>query len=155
MFAPLNGEHCLWVREAIEEGLRCNYIYWENVYLHEILKKKPRFRVFLNVSRMFHGNFSSHRKNVRNLKVEISTISGHSFFFFFSDMNGIPISVKKYTKISPKIAILRVNIHCAPLRHPPSGETHRPVPNVLPTFNANTISDLTLPPYTKTVKRKI
>lgn len=116
LFAPLNGEHCLWVREAIEEGLRCNYIYWENVYLHEILKKKPRFRVFLNVSRMFHGNFSSHRKNVRNLKVEISTISGHSFFFFFSDMNEIPTSVKKYTKTSPKIAILRVNIHSAPLR---------------------------------------
>ena len=109
--APVNGGHWLWVRErrsdstnfdstpcrhgvfcvcgvfamreALEEGLRCNYIYWENVYLHEILKKKPRFRVFLNVSRMFHGNFSSHRKNVRNLKVEISTISGHSFFFLF------------------------------------------------------------------------
>lgn len=71
------------MREAIEEGLRCNYIYWENVYLHEILKKKPRFRVFLNVSRMFHENFSSHRKNVRKLKVEISTIPGHSFFFLF------------------------------------------------------------------------
>ena len=71
------------MREALEEGLRCNYIYWENVYLHEILKKKPRFRVFLNVSRMFHENFSSHRKNVRKLKVEISTIPGHSFFFLF------------------------------------------------------------------------
>ncbi len=34
-------------------------------------------------------------------------------------------------------------------------ETHHPVPDVLPTFNANAISDLTLPPYTKTVKRKI
>ena len=62
---------------------RRTYIYWENVYLHEILKKKPRFRVFLNVSRMFHGNFSSHRKNVRKLKVEISTIPGRSFFFLF------------------------------------------------------------------------
>lgn len=98
-------------------------------------------------------------------------------------MNEILISVKKYTKTSPKIAILRVNIHYAP-REDCSGrrgaygfdkfrqaqglhrlhsepcacsmrETHHPVPEVLPTFNANTISDLTLPPYTKTVKRKI
>ena len=81
---PLQAQGgALAMREALEEGLRYNYIYWENVYLHEILKKKPRFRVFLNVSRMFHGNFSSHRKNVRNLKAEISTISGHSFFFLF------------------------------------------------------------------------
>ena len=46
-------------------------------------------------------------------------------------------------------------LHRPPLRHPPSGETHHPVPDVLPTLNANAISDLTLPPYTKTVKRKI
>ena len=38
-------------------GARGNYIYWENVYLHEILKKKASFscifKCFTDVSREF------------------------------------------------------------------------------------------------------